>query len=44
MVVVTGEAGIGKSRITKAVTDEATRIEHLRLTYQCSPHHTDSAF
>lgn len=44
MVVVTGEAGIGKSRITKAVTDEATRTEHLRLTYQCSPHHTDSAF
>jgi len=44
MVVVSGEAGIGKSRITRAVIDEIAKDDHLRITYQCSPYHTDSAF
>lgn len=44
MVVVTGEAGIGKSRITRAVIDEVADDDHLRITYQCSPYHSDSAF
>jgi predicted ATPase/class 3 adenylate cyclase len=44
MVVVSGEAGIGKSRITQAAIDDIAKDEHTRITYQCSPYHTDSAF
>ena len=44
MIVVSGEAGIGKSRITQAAIDEIANDEHTRITYQCSPYHTDSAF
>jgi predicted ATPase len=38
---LTGEAGIGKSRIVQALT-EAVQGKHVRLTWQCSPYHTDS--
>ena len=44
LALVTGEAGIGKSRITQAVIDEVAQEEHIRMTYQCSPYHADSAF
>jgi class 3 adenylate cyclase/tetratricopeptide (TPR) repeat protein/ABC-type transport system involved in cytochrome c biogenesis ATPase subunit len=44
MVIVSGEAGIGKSRITRAVIDEVAKDDHTRITYQCSPYHADSAF
>ncbi len=44
MIVVTGEAGIGKSRITQAAIDGIATDEHLRITFQCSPYHADSAF
>ncbi|MBD3662596.1 ATP-binding protein [Sulfitobacter aestuariivivens] len=44
MVIVSGEAGIGKSRITRAVIDEVGKDDHTRITYQCSPYHADSAF
>lgn len=44
MVMVTGEAGIGKSRITRAAIAEIAEQDHLRITYQCSPYHTESAF
>lgn len=44
MVLVSGEAGIGKSRITRAVIDEVAKDDHTRITYQCSPYHADSAF
>ncbi len=44
MIVVTGEAGIGKSRITQAAIDAIANDEHLRITFQCSPYHADSAF
>jgi predicted ATPase/class 3 adenylate cyclase len=44
LTLVSGEAGIGKSRITRALIDEAAQDIYLRLTYQCSPHHPDSAF
>ena len=43
MVLLTGEAGIGKSRITKALFDELHDQEHTQIRYQCSPYHTDSA-
>ena len=44
LLIVSGEAGIGKSRITRAVIDEIGREDHIRMTYQCSPYHADSAF
>ncbi|MEX3009320.1 adenylate/guanylate cyclase domain-containing protein [Hoeflea sp. TYP-13] len=44
IVLVSGEAGIGKSRITRAVIDEIAQDDHIRMTYQCSPYHADSAF
>ncbi len=43
MVLLTGEAGIGKSRITQALFDELQDHDHTKIRYQCSPYHTDSA-
>lgn len=42
-VLLIGEAGIGKSRITRALIDEIAADQPFRLYYQCSPHHRDSA-
>lgn len=44
LVIVSGEAGIGKSRITRAAIDAVADDDHLRITYQCSPYHVESAF
>jgi class 3 adenylate cyclase/predicted ATPase len=44
MVLVSGEAGIGKSRLTAAVLERLAGEAHTRLRYFCSPQHTDSAF
>ena len=44
MILVSGEAGIGKSRIVKAAIDSASQDDHTRMTYQCSPYHVESAF
>ena len=41
-ILVTGEAGIGKSRISHALLDSLSE-PHTRIRYQCSPFHTDSA-
>lgn len=38
-----GEAGIGKSRIAQAFIDAVADDAPIRLSYQCSPHHRDSA-
>ena len=43
-VLLTGEAGIGKSRIARAAIDEISTDEHIRINYQCSPYHSDSPF
>lgn len=43
MVLLTGEAGIGKSRIVRGLLDALHGADHLRVRYQCSPYHTDSA-
>ena len=43
LVLLSGEAGIGKSRITRAMRDALMAEPHLRIRWQCSPYHADSA-
>jgi predicted ATPase len=43
VVLVSGEPGIGKSRITAALEERIHVEPHLRLRYFCSPYHQDSA-
>ena len=43
VVLLSGEAGIGKSRLTAALLGKLTSEPHTRLRYFCSPQHTDSA-
>ena len=43
VVLVSGEPGIGKSRITQTVLERLSGEPHIRLRYFCSPHHQDSA-
>jgi predicted ATPase/class 3 adenylate cyclase len=43
VVLLSGEAGIGKSRLTAAVMEHLATEPHTRLGYFCSPQHTDSA-
>ena len=44
VVLLSGEAGIGKSRLTAALLENLASEPHTRLRYFCSPQHTDSAF
>jgi class 3 adenylate cyclase/predicted ATPase len=44
VVVLSGEAGIGKSRLTAALLETLKGEPVVRLRYFCSPQHTDSAF
>src|SRR5271165_4235090 len=44
VVLLSGEAGIGKSRLTAALMEALAAEPHTRLRYFCSPQHTDSAF
>ena len=44
VVLLSGEAGIGKSRLTAALLERLSGEPHTRLRYFCSPQHTDSAF
>jgi len=43
VVLVSGEPGIGKSRLTAALSGRIEREPHTRLRYFCSPYHQDSA-
>ena len=43
VVLLSGEPGIGKSRLTVAVAEALDPAPHSRLRYSCSPHHQDSA-
>ena len=44
VVLLSGEAGIGKSRLTATLLERLADEPHTRLRYFCSPQHTDSAF
>jgi class 3 adenylate cyclase len=43
VVLLVGEPGIGKSRLTAALLERLAAEPHTRLRYFCSPEHTDSA-
>ena len=43
VVLVSGEPGLGKSRLAAALDERLHNEPHLRLRYFCSPYHQDSA-
>ena len=43
VALLSGEAGIGKSRLTTAFVKLLAGEPHIRMRYFCSPQHTDSA-
>jgi hypothetical protein len=43
VVLLSGEAGMGKSRLIAALFEHISGEPHTRLRYFCSPQHTDSA-
>jgi ABC-type transport system involved in cytochrome c biogenesis ATPase subunit len=43
IVLLSGEPGMGKSRLAAALAGHIASEPHTRLRYQCSPYHTNSA-
>src|SRR5919202_1742605 len=43
VVLISGEPGIGKSRLIAALEERVAGEAHVRFRYFCSPHHRDSA-
>jgi class 3 adenylate cyclase/predicted ATPase/ABC-type transport system involved in cytochrome c biogenesis ATPase subunit len=43
IVLITGEPGMGKSRLAAALAENIASEPHTLLRYQCSPYHTNSA-
>ena len=44
VLLLSGEPGIGKSRLTTALLEHLTGEPHGLLSYSCSPQHVDSAY
>lgn len=44
LVLLTGEAGIGKSRLVALLREHVRTEGAARITFRCSPYHTNSAF
>ena len=42
-MLISGEAGIGKSRLSAWLAEQVAESPHTRLHYHCSPYHRDSA-
>src|SRR5215468_1470720 len=42
IVLLTGEPGIGKSRLTRALSERLQGETHTQLEYHCSPYHQES--
>jgi class 3 adenylate cyclase len=42
-VIISGEAGIGKSRLMQAISDQIATDDSVRIQYQCSAYHANSA-
>jgi tetratricopeptide (TPR) repeat protein len=43
VILISGEAGIGKSRLVARLSESFELGSHRRVRYQCSPYHTNSA-
>ncbi|MBV8413050.1 MAG: AAA family ATPase [Alphaproteobacteria bacterium] len=43
VVLLSGEPGIGKSRLVRALLEGVADEPHARMRHFCAPHHTDSA-
>jgi class 3 adenylate cyclase/DNA-binding response OmpR family regulator/predicted ATPase len=44
VVLLCGEAGIGKSRVVETWLERITDEAYITIRYQCSPHHTNTPF
>jgi len=44
VVLLTGEAGIGKSRLAQTLGEQALTEGAMRIEFRCSPYHQNSAF
>src|SRR5262249_13761078 len=44
VILLNGEAGIGKSRLVQTLKEQVTREGATRIEFRCSPYHQNSAF